>query len=392
MAKIVKKYSKTTLVLGLLFVLVLMYSVIPAGQTATVTPRQDTLSDSRPTPVKSNHDVQFTTDAADGIAEGETVVVDFGGASDVFNLTGVVLGDVDFEVGGVDANLVAAASCGVPANEFETVISAVNDNITFTRCAGDGAVAGGSTINVKVGTNADGGANQITNPAVGVYDVTVAGTFQTAEVTSTIKVAIVAGVGVTATVAESLTFTISSVAAASCPETIGGTDRSDQAGHDDDSIPFGSINPSTFYFSCQSLAISTNAGGGYSGTVQETDQLKTAGATEFPDGDCDTNCSEISNGTWTGAANDGFGYCMDDVTGNGAQTAGWATAEQCDDATPEFMIFPEKGIDAPDVQTIMSSAGAVADTSYVGYKINPAATQTAGDYSNTTIYVVTPTY
>lgn len=396
MARIIKKYSKTALVFGLIFVLVAMYFTTPKGEAAAMDKEKDTLSDSRPT-LDANHEIMAVLPNA--ITEGETIVVKPDDSGNAFDLTGIIEDDIDLaedtdaspdSCSGTWTDEETAAAQG--AAEWGVDIDIGTDEITFTAPSGAGTyIAAGACIKIEIGKNATyngTGDNQINNPAIGVYDITL--TSDTAD-TGKAMVAIIAGVEVSATVTESLSFIIDDVSEISCPNTIGGIDRSDQAGHDDDSVPFGNINAGTFYFSCQSLAIATNASDGYNCTVQETDQLK-FGAVEFPDGDCDSNCSETSNGTWTNTANDGFGYCMDDIVGNGAETAGLAVDELCDDATPEFMIFPEKGIDIPDFQTIMSSAGPVSDTSYVGYRINASATQTAGDYSNFTIYVVTPTY
>ena len=392
MAKQIKKHSRIVLILGLILTFAVIYFAVPTGQTATVTSRNDTLSDSRPTE-NSNHDVEFITAAADAIGEGETLIVDFGGASDVFDLTGVVLGDVDLEVGGVDANLVAAASCGVPADEFETVISAVNDNITFTRCAGDGAVAGSSTINVKVGTNADGGANQINNPAASVPDITIAGTFQAVQVTSTIKVAIIAGVTVSATVSEGLTVSVNTVTTANCPNYDNGGAPNEVA-TTPTTVPFGTINVETFYDACQDLRVATNAGSGYNTTVQETDQL-TSGATQIADGTCDGACTDSAEADWATATNNGFGYCMEDQGGYGDASAtadaGWGT-NGCDDADTFFKTIADAGA-SEAAQNIMSSAAAASDDrSFVGFRLTVDTAQPALTYTNTIVYITTPTY
>ena len=54
------------------------------------------------------------------------------------------------------------------------------------------------------------------------------------------------------------------------------------------SVPFGFISPNTFYQGCQDLIVSTNAGNGYSLTVQESSTMKTAnGQFTIPDTTCD---------------------------------------------------------------------------------------------------------
>lgn len=400
MAKQIKKHGKKALILGLILMLVAMYLAIPIGQAASLTEESDLLSDSRPS-TASNHTVKFKTPT--GVdASTDTITLTFATGFDLATNV-VAFGDMDLEIdaacdGTYETSKTLAATPGVSPTWGAAVAGQV---ITFTAPtdAAAGEIAADSCVQIEIGTNATGGANQIINPTAGVKDIDIAGTFGD---TGKAKVAIIAGVGVTATVAETLSFTIAAVSAASCNDNIGGTDRSDEGTHDADTVPFGTITPETFYFSCQSFEIKTNAENGYTATVQETDQLK-YGTTEFPDGNCDGACSETAVETWTTTTNDGFGYCMDDVTGNAALTtdasddAGtgatdWVTANQCDDATPTFKIFPEKAVDSPDVENVMKSFSAVADTSYVGYRINAAYTQAAGAYSNTTIYVATPTY
>lgn len=393
MPKIIKKHGKIALILGLILMLIGMYVVITPAQAVTYcTKEKDVLSDSRPETV-SDHTIYFVTPT--GVhAAAKTITVTF--AAD-FDLTApVAFGDMDLAIdddGVCDGDWTDETLAAV-AGEGEWGVGVDGQVITFTSPTDAGAdeIAAGRCVQIKIGKNATGGAanKQITNPTAGVKDIDIGGNFGD---TGKMKVAIIAGVSVTATVAETLSFTIAAVIADDCHDNIGGTDQSDEAGHNASTVPFGTITPETFYFSCQSLQIKTNAENGYTCTVQETDQLK-YGAIEFPDGNCnDGTCSETSNGIWTTSTEEGFAYCMHDITGDGAGTATWANEEQCDDGTPEFKIFPEKAVDDPDIETVMSSAAAVSDdTSYIGYKINADYAQTAGAYSNTTIFVVTPTY
>jgi hypothetical protein len=401
MPKIIKKYGKTALVLALILVLVAIYGLIPLARAASLTKERDTLSDSRPSTI-AKHTVIFQATTAVPLSGHVIVDLPDGFITPAGDYTDVAIY--------FDANDPPTTECLMAAACDGThccvTITPATDLINITLKSGAGITAG-HYVKVVIGDGvAASGWEDITNPTVGVYDVDI--TTQNAAAggldTGKAKVAIVAGVEVTATVAETLSFTITNVAAASCPETIGGTDKSDDASHDADTVSFGTLTPETFYFSCQSLAIVTNAPTGYTCTVQETDQLKTAGATEFPDGDCNNGtCTETGVGLWTTTTEGGFGYCMDDVTGNGALTtdasddAGtgatdWLVANQCDDATPNFKIFAEKAIDSPDTEAVMKSYTPASDTTYMGYKINALYAQAAGDYSTTTIFVATPTY
>lgn len=400
MPKIIKKHGKTALVLALILALVAIYGLIPLARAASLTKERDTLSDSRPSTI-AMHTVIFQATTA--VPLSGHVIVDL---PDGFTTPAMDESDVAIYFDAADPPTTActmAVACD--ATHCCVTVTPATDTIDITLKSESGITAS-HYVKVVIGDGvAASGWEDIQNPGVGVYDVDI--TTQSAVPanldTGKAKVAIVAGVEVTATVAETLSFTIASVSEALCPDTVGGNDLSDDASHDADTVSFGTITPETFYFSCQSLAIATNAPTGYTCTVQETDQLK-FGATVFPDGDCNAgSCSEILVGAWTTTTEGGFGYCMDDVTGNAALTtdasddAGtgatdWLVANQCDDGTPNFKIFPEKAIDSPDTEAVMKSYTPVSDTSYIAYKINALYTQVVGAYSTYTIFVATPTY
>jgi hypothetical protein len=175
-------------------------------------------------------------------------------------------------------------------------------------------VATGTPITIKIGSNAtvgQQGAHWITNPsAAGIYTVAVGGTFGGS---GNMLVSINSGVTVAATVAESLAFTASSVYAVNCTADDGATVNSVTSTAT--SVPFGTISPNTFYQGCQDLIVSTNAGGGYSLTVQESSVMKTAnGQFTIPDTTCDAGCTSASSGTWVTPTKNGLGHtCANQV-------------------------------------------------------------------------------
>src|SRR5207237_5485663 len=94
------------------------------------------------------------------------------------------------------------------------------------------------------------------------------------------------GVTVQATVAESLALTVSSVKAVNCSADDGATVTAIDT--TSTTIPFGNVSLNTFYIGCQDLIVSTNAGNGYSLTVQESSVMKTSnGSFKLPDTTCD---------------------------------------------------------------------------------------------------------
>jgi hypothetical protein len=61
------------------------------------------------------------------------------------------------------------------------------------------------------------------------------------------------------------------------------------------SVPFGTLfPPNTFFFGCQDLVVPTNAGGGYSLTVQEQTLLRSLGGFTIPQTTCDAGACILS--------------------------------------------------------------------------------------------------
>jgi len=382
MPKIVKKYGKITLILGLILVLVGMYVAITPARAGYCTKEKDVLSDSRPSTV-SNHEIYFVTPT--GVdASTDTITLTFAAG---FTMGSVAFGDMDLAVDNdgncdgtwTDKTLAATPAAGVWG------VGVSGQVITFTAPtdATTGEIPAGYCVQIEIGTNASGGSIQITNPTAGVKDIDIGGTFGD---TGKIKVAIISGVTVSATVAESLSVTVNEVDSAICTTT-GGTKVTTTS----TTVPFGTVNTEAFYDGCQRVDIGTNAANGYSGTVQKT-QLLTCSSYTIADGSCDGTCSTTTAAGWATASNNGFGYCMDDVAGNAAQTAdaNWATY-YCGAATQYFKLI---GTGAANAKTIMSSAGPVSgDQSYIGYRLSVDAAQSAcTPYETVISYVVTPTF
>jgi hypothetical protein len=88
-------------------------------------------------------------------------------------------------------------------------------------------------------------------------------------------------------------------------------------------VPFGTISPNTFYQGCQDLIVSTNAGGGYSVTVQESSAMKTAdGRFVIPDTTCDAgDCTVATATTWVTPTKNGFGHTCRNQSGSDCNTA-----------------------------------------------------------------------
>lgn len=383
MAKQIKKHGKIALILALILVLVGMYMAIPIGQAADLTEEKDVITDSRPTELP-DHDIKFKIDASTTIADAETVTVQFQGFTS--GTVATVIGDWTILH---DADGAGAYTALTPTTDWtftDAGTSASDPTYTFTfTSAGETAIGTNKYIQIQFVN----GTDKLANPSAGTYNVDIDGTFGD---TGAAMVAIIAGVAVTVTIVESLTVSVNAVTTADCPDfdNTSGNEVATTA----TTVPFSTVNVDTFYDACQDLRVATNASDGYSATIQETDQL-TSGSDQILDGDCDGTCDDTAETDWATAGNNGFGYCMDDQAtyGDASATAdaGWGT-NGCDDADTYFKTIADAGA-AETAQSIMSSADGVPDDrSYVGFRLSVGIAQAAGTYSNTIVYIVTPTY
>lgn len=379
MAKIIKKYSRIALVLGLILTLIGMYSTISPVKAGSLANRSVTLSNS--TPSETGVDYAFEADfTATNIKCIEVV----------FSATAVTNGMVT-----TSATQGADADWGTPFTKatWADVDNSVDGTVQFWDGTGE---AGASEASFGIGN--------ITNPSAEVYTAKIntyvpgscnsAATCCTGDKTDegTVAFAIISGVTVSVTVTETLSVT---VAVADPVDCINGGDAT-ASSVSATTVAFGSTSGNQFIDGCQQITIGTNAGEGYVATAQEDDQL-TYLTNEIADGDCDGSCTYTTAAGWADNSNNGFGYCMLDMTGTAAATAdatGWADNKQCDQASGNFKVFANIS-DTETAEEIMkkaSATGATSDVSKLGFRISASSGQTAGDYENEIVYIVTPKY
>jgi hypothetical protein len=209
------------------------------------------------------------------------------------------------------------------------------------------------------------------------------------------KVAAVEGVLVSATVDETLNFTVAGVA--SSQSTCGQTTDITTTAY---SVPWGTISTTnSFLEGSQQLTVSTNASGGYTVKIEENDQMgkngvTCTGATAGESVSCikDTTCngaacSESTSAEWTTATNNGLGYSLANVSGTDAtflynESARTFSAKQIADQEA-----------SESKQSIMSNSVPVSGSSaYVCYRISVSGTQPAGYYYNKVKYTATGTF
>lgn len=185
------------------FAVALLFAVsIPSGVfSSTATPASYSLS-RHGISALADHQFRFVTPT--GVdAPTDTISIDYQGA---FSFGSVGVSDIDFLHGpttGLETNETLASSpaagvWGVSVGTSTIVFTAPTD-------AAAGEITAGDIVTIRIGTNATGGTNQITNPSTAqVVQILLAGTFGDVQ---TVGVPIIAddSVSVTATVAASTT-------------------------------------------------------------------------------------------------------------------------------------------------------------------------------------------
>ena len=323
---------------------------------------------------------------------------------DGFDFNSIVAGDLTAPTGGgvtswesPTATVSGGTFCSAGNHCFEARYNGtnnVNASLTFT-----------------IG---DGGATDLINPVAATGHA--AGTADTYTVTvqhlgsrtsdypvldsTTIKIAVIESVRVTATVDPSITFTVAGEAASGsrCGVT---TDVTTTA----TTVPFGAVTLAAFNDAAQKLSAVTNALGGYAVTVISDDQLSIGGdhTTEIENTDCDgEDCTDTTSGDWS-TENDvsGFGFSLENIdattvpfeydTFTGSCAGG---ADYCARMVPSTATASETPDDSDAVLQIMSNTSTPSTTEdlYVCYRLVVDTTQSAGDYENNVTFTATATF
>jgi hypothetical protein len=362
MPKIVKKYGKITLVLGLILVLVVMYvTILPTQASGTLPNRSVTISNS--TPGATGVDYAFKADFTASTIKCIEVV---------FSATAVTNGMVT-----TSATQGAAADWGgTPFTKatWADIEKATNGTVRFWDATGE---AGASAAKFGIGT--------ITNPSALAYSAKIntyapgsctdAATCCTGTKTDegTVVFAIVSGVAVSATVGEYLTFTIGDADIGFGSWTAGSTvvrwATADPAVGSETQPDPGA--PSV-------LTIKSNATHGTSVTIRSTGNGASAGLYDS----VSTNVIDAvaANGATTPISGT-EGYAVY------AKSASGITIDEGfnDDVTGPLAI-------TTSAQRFVYGAAGVNATVDLAAKAAIAVTTQAGTYTDTLVLVATPTY
>jgi hypothetical protein len=320
--------------------------------------------------VAANHTLVFRAPTGAG-DNTDTITVTFPAG---FNLNSFDFADVDLShSAGSQANCTnptytnsetLAASAGAAA--WGAAISGQVLTLTApTDGVGAAAIATNACVQVKIGTNATVGATgdtRITNPnSTGSFQISIGGAFgDTGNVT--VNILSTDTVDIAATVAQSLTFSISDT-------SIGFGTLSSAAAR----YATGDTTGSASEVEAHNLIVGTNAANGYTMTASGTTLTCSAcaGATITGIGAANTASS---------AGTEQFGLRMSASGGTGAVVAPYAAAGFAFDSA----AFPDQ---------IASASSASSNTTYSArYLANIAANTEAGAYSASVTYVATANF
>lgn len=273
-----------------------------------------------------------------------------------------------FEVDLTSFGNITSPTC--PANTTGSIF-----NLKTARCQADAIIATGTYSIVTTSTN----------PSVGSYLVPVSSKQAGGTIieSANAMVAIVDNVDVSATVASTLTFEIRPLATTT--PVNGATTTAASA---TTSLAFGTLQVGTSSVMAQELRVTTNADSGYTVTLEQDQNLTSAGGSDidaFRDGATSTPQTWAaptpvldSEGTYGH-----FGFTTDDATGGGLQDYTSSKWRGLDNNVPVAVMYHNGPADGSTQDKGMAK---------VAYRIQISALQEAGDYTSTLTYIATPIY
>ncbi len=337
------KQRRFAIVAIMLFSLIAMYGGVPTVSAASLDSAKVTLSDSD----------------LDAIG---TVIIDFKPGS---ALTAGQYVNINFESGftTIDSDNATcfddASRGGAGLDVFCTVVTPITDATTSMTISGITNPGTAKDYSIIVSTHDVGGA-----------------LLKTSEV----KVYIIDDVTVTAHVAASLTFSVTGIATTT---SINGDDTTGSTSPTE--IDFKTLEIDTEQRMAQELAVSTNADGGFSVTVQQDGNMRSAAGADI-------------DSFVTGAHADwALNRPARDI--NDENTWGqMGIASNGSDLTVPFVAGEYEGLDDTNALEVFSHDGPANGTTQdagkasIMYNIEITALQEAGDYQNILTYICTPTY
>jgi hypothetical protein len=165
------------------------------------------------------------------------------------------------------------------------------------------------------------------------------------------------------------------------------------------SVPFGALSSSnTFYEGCQKVAVTTNAGSGFTVSVREDHSLRTPSGLTVADTGCDANgCLNTPStaAAWVTNTNPGLGIsCANAATSASCWTANpnWINGTRWAPIANEGENNPTGGTQTPAIFSGLTGATSVEVITKAKYRVTVPTLQPAGTYTNLVSFIATPVY
>ncbi len=358
----IKKITSLIVIFSLIFTNYVWF--VNRALAASVTTFSDTLS-TLTAATASNHEILFITPT--GVeANNDSIVFTFTGF-DGTSLDAIAFGDVDLAES-------ANASCSTPGSWTDKTLGAADGastygvatnstTLVFDPPTTSGYITAGRCIRVKIGTNATGGTNQITNGgAATAHSVAISGNFGD---TGTASIDIIAddSVNLSATVESAISFTIDDTAIG-----FGTLDSAGARWATGDATGTSSLPGDTS--GAHQMTLSTNAASGYS--ITYSGATLTSGANTI-------DVATISEDDDGSSGTEQFALGLDDNGGNVTIVSDY------DLATTNSYKFV-----AGATTTVASeTAPTTTETFDVQYIANISTSTEAGSYSTDITWIAT---
>ncbi|MCK5510368.1 hypothetical protein KAI65_02395 [Candidatus Parcubacteria bacterium] len=336
------KRFKIAIVVVLILSMMAIYGSVPNVEADSLDLAKDTISDSSPSQDEVTH----------------TIVYDLGIALTAGQYVRFTFDDTD---GGID---LTSATTTCPANTTASATAQLIDCVVDTTLASTTAAT--TTVTDTVNPSVTG-AYSVTISTHGVDDVEIE--------SSEVKIYIIDEITVTAHVEATLSFSIGTTTP---DDTIGAENFSSTSSPT--TLAFGTLDSETEHLMGHLLSVSTNADDGYTVTVQQDGNLRSAAGADID------SFSTSTSAAWSLGSQD----INDENT--------WGYLGLTSDDTDAITADEYQGLDGVNAFTVMTHGGPVngagvgIGTTTVGYKIEVSALQEAGDYQNALTYICTPTY
>ena len=366
-----KKDIFTAITAGFIFSLLAWavgFQYLQTVHATSLTGVSDRLTDSRPA-FAANHTIVFTNPSS--TAAGATISYTFDPTTSAFgSVTSTSLANV------TSTGMLLATSTCPGSGAYVTMATTSYNVLTFTVCPSNTIPTG--TVSLKI-------SNVLTNPtSMGSYIIRIAAGLNSADT----RVVVVNGVNVTAAIATTFTFTVSSL-----PTSTTLLNNATTTGNDSSTtLPFGTIAPNTHAELGQQLNVTTNASNGFAVTIHEDqDMMSSKGNTIH----LFANSTALATpSAWAAPSNTinnpltygHIGITTDDLDLGGG-SFGTSTPKYAGSFNPTSTLTIFSATGTADGVTQNIGAAKVA----VRIELSPLQAA-ANDYQNNLIYVATPVF